>query len=118
MLTDLPLEELQVFEPDVKQPQDFKDFWDKTLAQARETPAGMSLEPTPTPLETLEYYDVTFPGFNGDSIRGWLAGKPGFTQADPQPVIVEYRGYGGGRGLPGEEPFWPSSGFVPVFIHI
>lgn len=112
MLTDLPLEELQVFEPDVKQPQDFKDFWDKTLAQARETPAGMSLEPTPTPLETLEYYDVTFPGFNGDSIKGWLAGKPGFTQADPQPVIVEYRGYGGGRGLPGEEPFWPSSGFV------
>lgn len=116
MLTDLPLAELQVFEPDVSLPPDFRQFWDETLSQARETPTRPTWEPVRTPLETLEYYDVTFPGFNGEPIKAWLAGPTGFTQRQNQPLIVEYRGYGGGRGLPGEEPLWPSSGFLHLLM--
>lgn len=112
MLTDLTREELEVFQPDVEMPPDFQEFWDATLRQSRSIPAVMELQAAKTPIETIEYYDVTFAGYNGDPIKGWLAGKPGFTDSEKQAVIVEYLGYGGGRGIPGEKPFWPSSGYV------
>ncbi len=113
MFTDLTQEELEVYDPqEVKQPADFEAFWTETLRQARQFPTQMELERAHTPIEAIEYYDVTFPGFGGDPIKGWLAGKPGFTKSSGEPIVVEYLGYGGGRGIPGEMPFWPMSGYV------
>ena len=45
---------------------------------------------------TLDVFDVTFAGFGGHPIRAWLT-RPAGTRED-LPVVVEYLGYGGGRG--------------------
>ena len=59
-------------------------------------------------LETVQAADVTFSGFDGQPIKAWLlwpAGRPG-----PLPAIVEYIGYGGGRGRPVDWLVWASAG--------
>ncbi len=50
------------------------------------------------------------PGFGGSPIRGWLhlpAGRGG-----PIPAVVEYIGYGGGRGLAHERILWAAAGYA------
>lgn len=113
MFTDMSETELENFRPQVRNPQDFEDFWVRTLDSARrETPAQLQMQPAESPIRTLEFWDVEFPGFNADPIKGWLAGTPGFTEGKYLPVVVEYLGYGVGRGIPGEKMFWPSAGYV------
>ena len=34
----------------------------------------------------------------------------------PLPTIIEYNGYNGGRGLPGERLQWAASGYVHVLM--
>ena len=49
----------------------------------------------------VEVYDVTFAGFGGHPVRGWLhAARP--ARAGRCRASCEYIGYGGGRGLPHE----------------
>jgi len=61
-------------------------------------------------LRALEVFDVTFSGFGGQPIRAWLI-LPRH-RAGRLPVVVQYVGYGGGRGLPMEWLTWPSAGYA------
>lgn len=107
---DLPLDELQSYRPDIPEPSDFDAFWTDTLTAARSHDAPATLAPHATPLTQLEVFDVTFPGFAGDPVRGWLTVPAG---ADaPLPAVVEFNGYGGGRGLPVERLAWAASGYA------
>ncbi|MDO5728294.1 MAG: acetylxylan esterase [Actinomycetaceae bacterium] len=116
-VTDLDLDELKVYRPSVQKPADFEEFWHTTIEQSR-TRADWQPELTEvaTPFETLDYYDLTFPGFNGDPIRAWLSGPTGFLSRTNLPVIITYQGYGGGRGRPGERPHWSAAGFVHLLM--
>ena len=95
---DMPLEELQVYQPQRQEPADFDAFWQTTLAEARQHPLAASFEPVDYRLKLVETYDVTFAGYGGQPIKGWLvlpARRDG-----PLPCAVEFIGYGGGRGFP------------------
>ena len=72
MLTDLPLEQLQTRTPDHRDPEGLHEFWDSTLAQARDAGGDVVVEPVATPLRTVDVYDVTFPGFAGQPVKAWL----------------------------------------------
>jgi cephalosporin-C deacetylase len=110
-LIDFPLSELRTYAPDVAEPDDFDEFWARTLAETR----GVDIEATFTavdqPLRTLESYDVTFRGFGGDTIRGWLH-LPAHRGPEPLPCVVEYLGYGGGRGLVHDRVMWATAGYA------
>jgi cephalosporin-C deacetylase len=113
-LTDLPLDTLRDYRPDVLEPEDFDEFWAATLDQSRALAWAPRLERVESPLRTVEIYDVTFAGYLGQPIRAWLT-----VPADavgPLPTIVEYQGYNGGRGLPGERLFWASAGYSHFFM--
>src|SRR4051794_33123441 len=102
-LSDLPLAELEKLTPAREEPADFDQFWDRTLADSRLHPMTPKVEAVSVGLTTVEVFDVTFPGFLGDPIKGWLlvpAGTAGSTRR--LPAVVHYIGYGGGRGLPHE----------------
>ncbi|WP_345801730.1 acetylxylan esterase [Microbacterium sp. AZCO] len=111
---DLPLAELQTYRPDIAEPDDFDDFWATTLAESRAVGGEAVVVPVETPLTTLEAYDVTFPGFGGDPVKAWLLLPAGAQH--PLPAVVEYNGYGGGRGLPFERLGWASSGYAHLFM--
>jgi cephalosporin-C deacetylase len=58
--------------------------------------------------------DVAFSGFGGDRVRAWLVRPAGL--AGPLPAMVEFIGYGGGRGLPHEKLLWASAGFAHLVV--
>lgn len=107
---DLSPDELRTYRPDVTEPADFDDFWEQTLADSRALAEPIRLTRVDSPLQAVEVYDVTFSGFNGDPIGGWLLLPADATE--PLPAVVEFNGYGGGRGLPHERLGWATSGYA------
>ncbi len=114
MLFDLPLDQLKVFKPEQTQPADFEDFWSRTLADARRIPLDARFELVESRLRLVEVYDVTFNGFGGQPIKAWLL-LPRQRQG-ALPCVVEYVGYGGGRGLPTEWLLWSNSGYAHLVM--
>ena len=112
-LTDLSLAELEKYRPDVVQPADFDSFWSTTIDESRAVGGDVSLVPADTPISELIVEDLTFPGFAGDSVRGWVT-RP--RTPGPLPTVVEFLGYGGGRGLAHEHLAWAASGFVHILM--
>ncbi|MEU5831443.1 acetylxylan esterase [Micromonospora tulbaghiae] len=110
MFTDLTEAELRTHRSDLHEPPDFDAFWADTLAQARSCGDPVSATPLPTPLIGVDVFDVTFPGFAGQPIRAWLRVPRG--AAGPLPTIVQYVGYGGGRGHALENLLWSAAGFA------
>jgi len=68
------------------------------------------LEPVESDLRTLEAIDVRFSGYGGQPVRAWLL-LPAH-RSDPLPTIVEFLGYGGGRGSPLDWLVWASAGYA------
>ena len=113
-LTDLSIDALREYRPEVGEPADFDEFWTRTLAAARGAGVEPRFERVKGPLTSVDVYDVTFSGFGGDPIRGWLTcpkDRPG-----PLPTVVEFLGYGGGRGLPEEHLQWSAAGYVHLLV--
>ncbi|RSS59168.1 acetylxylan esterase [Streptomyces sp. WAC01280] len=107
---DLPLDQLRAYRSASVEPEDFDAFWAKTLDGTRAHPLDARFEPVATGLATVETYDVTFAGFDGQPVKGWFVLPAG--TAEPLPVVVEFLGYGGGRGLPHAHLLWASAGFA------
>ncbi|WP_338491898.1 acetylxylan esterase [Streptomyces sp. SJL17-4] len=107
---DLPLDQLRTYRSASVEPEDFDAFWAKTLGEARTHALDARFEAVPTGLSTVETFDVTFAGFDGQPVKGWFVLPAGTSQ--PLPVVVEFLGYGGGRGLPHTHLLWASAGFA------
>src|SRR4051794_25975221 len=107
---DLPLEELREYRPPANAPSDFDAFWRETLETSRLAATPPRFERIQTPLRTRDGGDVPFSGYGGQPIRAWLLAPAG--AARPLPAIVEYTGYGGGRGLVTDRLLWASAGYA------
>jgi cephalosporin-C deacetylase len=109
-LPDLPLDELRRYQPPGARPADAPEFWAATLAEAARHEVTAAFEPVESGLRLVDTFDVCFAGYGGHPIRGWLHLPAG--QASPLPCVVQYVGYGGGRGLPHENVFWAVAGYA------
>jgi cephalosporin-C deacetylase len=109
-LFDFALEELRIYQPEREEPTDFDNFWKETLTESRQFPLDARFEKMDFGLRTIETYDVTFNGFGGQPIKGWLSLPVGISQ--PLPCVVEFIGYGGGRSFPTDWLAFPSAGFA------
>ena len=113
-LFDLPIDQLQTYLPEVAEPADFDAFWRTALATAADAPPLLDVRPGPADLALVRTWDVTFPGFGGDPIRAWYTRPAGVT--DPLPAVVEFLGYGRGRGLPHERLTWAAAGYAHLLM--
>jgi cephalosporin-C deacetylase len=114
-LTDLPLAELRTYRGDVAEPADFDAFWAESLALAREHDLAVTLTPCTGPaLPALRVDDVRFAGWARDPIAAWLI-RPAHLSG-PLPVVVEFIGYSGGRGLPVDRTTWAAAGFAHLVV--
>lgn len=113
-LFDLPLEQLETYRPERQEPDDFNAFWQATLAEARGYPLQARFERVELGLQAQETYDVTFNGFGGQPVKGWLI-LPA-QRADRLPCVVEYIGYGGGRGFAFDWLLWSSMGYAHLVM--
>jgi cephalosporin-C deacetylase len=110
MYVDLPEPELRAYRSQQNEPEDFDAFWESTLAESRDFDLGVSVTPVETGLAVIDVYDVTFSGFGGQPIKAWLRLPTGATQ--PLPAVVEFVGYGGGRGRAIDNLIWAAAGYA------
>ena len=113
-LFDYPLDQLKTYLPDRNEPADFDAFWQATLAETRRHPLSACFEPVDYGLQAQDTFDVTFSGFGGQPVKGWLLLPR--QRSGPLPCVVEYIGYGGGRGFPTDWLLWSSVGFAHLIM--
>ncbi|GAA3217465.1 acetylxylan esterase [Dactylosporangium siamense] len=111
---DLALPELRRYAPALAEPTDLDAFWASTLDAARASPPVVSAAPVATGLRLVDTWDVTFAGFGGDPVRAWFSRPAGTTRA--LPAVVEFAGYGRGRGLPHERLTWVAAGYAHLLM--
>lgn len=107
---DLPLSELQKYKPERVEPADFDTFWKNTLAEAKTHPLDAKFSPIDVGLKLVETFDVTFSGYGGQPVKGWMILPR--ERSKPLPCVVEYIGYGGGRGFVFDWLVWANMGYA------
>jgi len=107
---DLPLNELKTYLPAREEPADFDSFWESTLDEARAFPLNATFEKVDYGLVAQDTFDVTFAGFGGQPVKGWLV-LPS-QRTGKLPCVVEYIGYGGGRAFAIDWLLWASAGYA------
>jgi cephalosporin-C deacetylase len=109
MQFDMSLEELRRYRPSVDEPDDFDDYWAEAMAVAGGRGLDVEVAPADSVVTAIDVSDVRFTGHGGARIAAWLLVPPNV--AADTPVIVEFVGYGGGRGRPTEWLGWSCAGF-------
>jgi cephalosporin-C deacetylase len=107
---DLPLEQLREYRTSTPEPGGLDAWWAGHIERAR----ALAKPPAVTPHQPglygpVEVFDVEFSGGNGDPIRAWYL-RP--SDAPAPPAVVEFIGYGGGRGTPAEHILLPALGYA------
>ena len=113
---DLPLDQLRLYRPDLREPDGLEAFWRETLTATADRPLDARFTPYHGGLRTVEVLDVSFRGFGGQPVAAWLI-LPRERSADGRlPCVVEFVGYGRGRGLPHEKLDWSALGFAHLVM--
>ena len=107
---DLSLDKLREYRPEVAAPADLVDFWRRSIEKARTDDLSATFTPIDNKLAVVDTYDVTYAGFGGAPIKGWLHVPAGTT--GPLPTVVQYFGYSGGRGFPHTTNLWAQAGYA------
>jgi cephalosporin-C deacetylase len=111
---DMPFEHLQAYRPTREEPDDFDAFWQQTLDEARQAAFEPHFTPVDYGLRSVETFDVTFSGYGGQPIKAWL--QVPRQRSGPLPCVVEFLGYGGGRGFPTDWLLWSSAGYAHLIM--
>jgi cephalosporin-C deacetylase len=114
MLTDLDEAALHTYRSSVVDPPDFDEFWSRTIEAAHAYELAAAFEPVDAMLATVDVFDVTFAGFGGHPIRGWLYVPRHATSR--LPGVVEFQGYGGGRGHFYDSLLWSAAGYAHLMM--
>ncbi|WP_326677884.1 acetylxylan esterase [Streptomyces sp. NBC_01237] len=117
-LTDLSPAECRAYRPELPVPDGFDAFWERTLSEVPADGRDAVEKPLFTAVDTgitqVRTYDVTVPGFAGRPVHGWLRLPAGAT--GPLGCVVEFLGYGRGRGLPHEDLLWAAAGYAHLVM--
>lgn len=96
------------------EPSDFDAFWAETLAATRSFPLDVTIEQRETRLTVIDVFEITFRGFGGTRIRAWLRVPRG--AAAPLPGLVQFFGYGNGRGHALRDLRWAAAGYAHLVV--
>lgn len=111
---DLALPELRAYVSEHPEPADLDAFWAATMTDARSHRLELEAVQVAGVLTVIDTYDVTFAGYGGQRIKAWLHVPAG--ASGPLPAVVEYIGYGGGRGLAHEQTLFAAAGYAHLVM--
>lgn len=114
MLVDMPLEDLERYLPERHEEPDFDTFWRETIGEARARAWAPRFESVDVGLATVDTWDVTFSGYGGQPIRGWFLAPR--VRGGRLPTVVQYLGYGDGRGLAHDRLLWSAAGYAHLVM--
>jgi cephalosporin-C deacetylase len=113
---DLPEAQLATYRITTPEPADLDSWWADRIDRARSAARPVTLHRyLPECYGDLLVYEVEFSGAGGDRVRGWYLRPAGTGRV---PVVVEFPGYGRGRGLPVEHALLPAAGFGLLVMEV
>lgn len=107
---DLKPDQLREYTPERVEQPDHDAFWNATLAESRALATAPVITPIDVGMRIVETFDVTFSGYKGQPVKGWLILPK--QRSGPLPCVVEYIGYGGGRGFATDWLVWANAGYA------
>ena len=113
-LFDLPVDELEQYRPEPTAQADFDEFWAETLEVTRRHDLAPEWTPAEFLLDTVEVFDASFAGWNGERVAAWLLLPR--QRTEPLPAVVQLIGYGGGRSLPYQHLLMSSAGYAHLVM--
>lgn len=96
------------------EPDDFDSFWAATLEETRQHPLDVTIERRQARLTVIDVHEVTFAGFGGTRIHAWLRMPHG--AKTPLPGLVQFFGYGNGRGHALRDLRWAAAGYAHLVV--
>ncbi|NGN63623.1 acetylxylan esterase [Streptomyces sp. A7024] len=112
-MLDLPLDQLERYRPALTHEPDFDAFWAKTLDAARTVTDPPKAVRVDVGVRAVDTYDVTFAGWAGEPVRGWLVLPRGRAA---RWCVVEFQGYGVGRGRVHEHLLYAACGLAHFVV--
>jgi cephalosporin-C deacetylase len=97
-IIDMPIEKLKVYNGRNPRPQDFDEFWDKSLAELDTVVPNAVFDPYDLPSSTSEMFKLTFTSTKGAKIFAKFAKPKGDLKNAPAVLIF--------HGLSGSSPEW------------
>lgn len=111
-MIDLPLPELERYRPELTHQPDFDEFWRSTVDSARACTEPPSVTRVDAGVRAVDTFDVTFPGWAGEPVRGWLVRPASAVRW----CVVEFQGYGVGRGRVHEHLLYAACGVAHFVV--
>jgi cephalosporin-C deacetylase len=111
---DLPLDQLVDYTYPHPEPADFDDFWARTLREHGGRAVDVAFDEVDVEVRSVDVLDLTFGGWDGEPVKGWLLLPR--ERDEPLPLVVEFLGYGSGRGHPVESLAYSSAGFAHAIL--
>lgn len=96
LLFDMPFEQLQEYKGTNPRPDDFDDFWDRSLEEMRSVDANIEIVPSDFQVPFAECADLYFTGTDNARVHAKLV-RPREAKA-PHPAVVMFHGYSGDSG--------------------
>ena len=95
-LIDMPLEQLKQYTGINPRPEDFDEFWDKSIAEMKAVDPRVELVPSKFQVPFAECFDLYFTGVGGSRVHAKYI-RPKNSKA-PHPAILQFHGYSGSAG--------------------
>lgn len=109
------VEELYKYLPELTKKEDFDQFWQDTINQAKSVPLEPEMEVYDYPSDYIKAYSISYNGFDDTRIHG-LYLIPTFLKKDKYPCLINYHGYTGGRGIPSDFMVWLNMGLAVLSV--
>ena len=112
-LTDMGIDEARNYRPVVPEPDGFDSFWTETLDEHADVPLDLTAAPFDNRQALIDTWDLSWAGYHGSRVSGWLHAPAGAN--GPLPLVIEYLGYSGSRGVPIGSAF-AAAGYAHIVV--
>ena len=109
-IIDMPLDELKQYTGKSPLPDDFDEYWKKTIDEMNNTDPDIEITKAGLKSQNVDFYDLYFTGIGGASVYAKLLKPKKMTS--PCPAIVEFHGYTGCSGDWVTKLGYAANGFV------
>ncbi|PWW05736.1 cephalosporin-C deacetylase [Paenibacillus cellulosilyticus] len=106
---------LYSYYPDLTRPDDFDQYWEDTIQQAKRVPLEPVRVKRDYPITNVEVYDIQYCGMDETRIHGWFI-VPSFLGKEKYPCIIHYHGFSNNRGEPADFMHWVMMGFAVLSV--
>ncbi len=107
--------ELCEYYPPLTKRDDFDEFWETTIEQAKSVPLKAEMEIYDYPSPYVKVYSITYNGFDDTRIHGWYI-LPAFIKKEKYPCLIHYHGFTGNRGTPAYFMQWAMMGIAVISV--